>query len=57
MADFNDRTIPLDVFVFDMNWHQKPSWGGYTFDTRLLPVCGLSSWMSIGANIAAALLF
>lgn len=29
--------MPLDVYVLDMNWHQKNLWGGYTFDHDLLP--------------------
>jgi len=23
---------PLDTFIFDMEWHLKPSWGGYQWD-------------------------
>ena len=29
--------FPLDTFVFDMNWHLKPAWTGYTWDTNLYP--------------------
>lgn len=29
--------IPLDVFVLDMNWHQKNDWTGFTFDSHLFP--------------------
>jgi alpha-glucosidase (family GH31 glycosyl hydrolase) len=32
-----DLGIPLDVFVLDMNWHQKNDWTGYTFDPHLFP--------------------
>jgi alpha-glucosidase (family GH31 glycosyl hydrolase) len=24
--------FPLDTFIFDMNWHLKPEWTGYTWD-------------------------
>eukprot|EP01134_Creolimax_fragrantissima_P005070 CFRG5070T1 len=34
---FRDVGIPLDIFVFDMNWHKKNSWTGYSWDTNLFP--------------------
>ncbi|KAJ9444527.1 Alpha-xylosidase [Diplonema papillatum] len=37
IAEYEDHAIPLDVWVFDMNWHTKDNWGGYTFDTNLYP--------------------
>ena len=30
-------SLPMDVFMFDMNWHQKYAWGGYSWDRRLFP--------------------
>ena len=33
----DDLGIPLDVFVLDMNWHQKNDWTGFTFDAHLFP--------------------
>lgn len=30
-------TMPLDVFIVDMDWHSKEGWGGYSFDYRLFP--------------------
>jgi hypothetical protein len=33
----DDLAIPLDVFVLDMNWHQKNDWTGFTFDQHLFP--------------------
>ena len=32
-----NRRIPLDMLVLDMNWHRKPSWGGYSWDRTLFP--------------------
>jgi len=37
VEDHESRSIPLDVFVLDMNWHKKNDWTGYTFDSRLFP--------------------
>jgi alpha-glucosidase (family GH31 glycosyl hydrolase) len=34
---FRERSLPLDVYVTDMNWHQKDDWGGWTFDKNLYP--------------------
>jgi alpha-glucosidase (family GH31 glycosyl hydrolase) len=35
--DYKSRSIPLDVFVLDMDWHRKNDWTGYTFDEHLFP--------------------
>lgn len=35
--DFFSRRLPLDVVVYDMNWHLKNDWGGWTFDGSLFP--------------------
>ena len=29
--------FPLDTFIFDMNWHIKPQWTGYTWDNKMYP--------------------
>eukprot|EP00948_MAST-09A_sp_MAST-9A-sp1_P001242 g1242.t1 len=34
---YKSLSIPLDIFVYDMNWHTKNAWGGYTWDRRLFP--------------------
>lgn len=31
------HSLPLDVLILDMNWHQKNDWTGYTFDKNLYP--------------------
>lgn len=33
--NYENRGIPLDVYILDMDWHTKEGWGGYTFDSRL----------------------
>ena len=35
--DYKSRSIPLDVFVLDMDWHTKNDWTGYSWDLRLFP--------------------
>ena len=35
--DYESRSIPLDVFVLDMDWHTKDDWSGFTFDKHLFP--------------------
>ena len=37
MDDYESRSIPLDVFVIDMDWHTKDNWSGFTFDPHLFP--------------------
>ncbi|KAJ9446348.1 Alpha-xylosidase [Diplonema papillatum] len=37
VREYEEHDIPLDIFVFDMNWHTKEAWGGYTFDPHLYP--------------------
>lgn len=32
---YEQYSLPLDVFVLDMNWHSKHDWTGYSWDTRL----------------------
>ena len=39
--DYRSHSLPLDVFVLDMDWHYKEApWGGYTWDERLFPFPG-----------------
>ena len=35
VAEYEQRSLPLDVFVLDMNWHTKHNWTGYSWDRRL----------------------
>ena len=35
--DYNSRGIPLDVFIWDMDWHLKNDWTGYSWDPSLFP--------------------
>ena len=35
--DYNSRGIPLDVFIWDMDWHKKNDWTGYSWDPSLFP--------------------
>ena len=35
--EMENRRLPLDMLVLDMNWHRKPSWGGYSWDRSLFP--------------------
>lgn len=35
--DYRSRSIPLDTFVIDMDWHKKNDWSGFTFDQHLFP--------------------
>ena len=37
VEDYASRSIPLDLFILDMDWHTKNDWTGYTFDARLFP--------------------
>eukprot|EP01104_Vermistella_antarctica_P006882 TRINITY_DN1757_c0_g1_i1.p1 TRINITY_DN1757_c0_g1~~TRINITY_DN1757_c0_g1_i1.p1 ORF type:complete len:948 (-),score=252.28 TRINITY_DN1757_c0_g1_i1:465-3308(-) len=37
LSDYESRSVPLDVYILDMDWHTKQGWGGYTFDARLFP--------------------
>ena len=56
VKEYSERSIPLDVFVLDMNWHLKNSWTGYTFDDRLFPQGGaalMSPLKELGLRIAA----
>ncbi len=37
VSDYQTRSIPLDVYVLDMDWHTKNDWTGYSWDLRLFP--------------------
>ncbi|CAE8646369.1 unnamed protein product [Polarella glacialis] len=55
--EFETRSYPLDMFIFDMNWHTHGPWGGYSWAKSEFPsVQGLMRWMRsrglrMGANI------
>ena len=60
--NFEMYSLPLDVMVFDMNWHTKDGspdgWTGYTWDQRLFPSPHvLTTWLksskglALGANL------
>jgi alpha-glucosidase (family GH31 glycosyl hydrolase) len=34
---YRSRSVPLDIFVLDMDWHKKNSWTGYSYDRSLFP--------------------
>ena len=58
---FREYSLPLDVLVYDMNWHIKDGspdgWTGYTWDQRVLPnYLTLNKWLKsqnlmLAANI------
>jgi len=35
VSEYESHSLPLDVFVLDMDWHLKDSWTGYTWDQRI----------------------
>jgi len=37
VSEYQSRGLPLDVYIFDMNWHTKNDWTGYSFDPNVLP--------------------
>ena len=36
--DYENRALPLDCYILDMDWHSKQGWGGYSFDKALFPI-------------------
>eukprot|EP01084_Bolivina_argentea_P279644 478096_1 len=42
VQEYESRQIPLDVFVWDMNWHLYGPWGSYTWDPSLYPYYNLT---------------
>jgi len=57
LGDFEQRGLPLDVLVLDMNWHTKEDWTGYSWDTTLFPQPkDILSWVHHkGVSVAANL--
>eukprot|EP00042_Codosiga_hollandica_P032126 m.200668 g.200668 ORF g.200668 m.200668 type:complete len:1028 (+) comp53818_c0_seq1:262-3345(+) len=53
--DYKSRSIPLDVFVLDMDWHTKNDWTGYSWDLRLFPYPAdtMASLHALGLHMAA----
>eukprot|EP01094_Clydonella_sp_ATCC50884_P030386 TRINITY_DN9908_c0_g1_i1.p1 TRINITY_DN9908_c0_g1~~TRINITY_DN9908_c0_g1_i1.p1 ORF type:complete len:1085 (-),score=270.03 TRINITY_DN9908_c0_g1_i1:780-3968(-) len=57
VLDYENRDIPLDVYILDMDWHSKEGWGGYSFDKRLFPFPNDAlGWLhhkglAVGANL------
>jgi hypothetical protein len=37
VGGFEERGLPLDVLVIDMDWHTPHSWTGYTWNRELFP--------------------
>lgn len=52
-----NASIPLDTYIFDMNWHLKPQWTGWTWDPVQYPAHkDLLAWLhdralATGANL------
>jgi alpha-glucosidase (family GH31 glycosyl hydrolase) len=38
VEDYQNRGLPLDCYILDMDWHTKQGWGGYSFDKSLFPI-------------------
>ncbi len=38
VEDYENRGLPLDCYILDMDWHTKQGWGGYSFDKSLFPL-------------------
>lgn len=56
VEDFESRSMPLDVFIFDMNWHIYGPWGSFTWNDHSYPhLQEMLDWfqskgLPIGAN-------
>eukprot|EP00392_Amoebophrya_sp_AT5.2_P000689 g690.t1 len=37
VAKFENSNVPLDVWIFDMNWHKFGDWGGFSWNENILP--------------------
>lgn len=54
--DFESMSMPLDAWIFDMNWHLYGPWGAFTWNTNSYPkLQEMLDWMQsrklpIGAN-------
>lgn len=55
IEEFEDHAIPLDGWIFDMNWHQYGVWGSYTWDEKSYPLVQetLSQIHDMGLGIGA----
>lgn len=57
MRNLTGAGYPVDTYIFDMQWHKTPAWGGYEWDTARYPdVPGLLSFLhsfnvSLGMNL------
>jgi hypothetical protein len=57
VANYSGAKMPIDTFIFDMDWHQHPDWGSYTWDSQLIPNhTALVAWLhakgiGVGVNI------
>mmetsp|Transcript_19748 Transcript_19748/g.54189 ORF Transcript_19748/g.54189 Transcript_19748/m.54189 type:complete len:184 (-) Transcript_19748:63-614(-) len=57
VGEFEQRSLPLDALILDMNWHKKPGWTGYSWDRNLFPdPAALTAWLRakglvVGANL------
>jgi len=50
VEDYDSRRVPLDVYIFDMDWHAKNSWGGYSFDPQVFPASAAPELLSFLAS-------
>jgi len=54
--EFEDRSLPLDAWIFDMNWHHFGPWGSFSWNSNSFPrVQQMLNWfqsrgLPIGAN-------
>jgi alpha-glucosidase (family GH31 glycosyl hydrolase) len=53
---YESRSMPLDVWISDMNFHDKFAWGGYTVDNRLYSTDDVRDWLAqrslvLGVNL------
>ena len=37
LANLSAAGFPLDTYIFDMQWHKQPAWGGYEWDAARYP--------------------
>eukprot|EP00933_Yihiella_yeosuensis_P024987 TRINITY_DN19369_c0_g1_i2.p1 TRINITY_DN19369_c0_g1~~TRINITY_DN19369_c0_g1_i2.p1 ORF type:complete len:919 (-),score=136.58 TRINITY_DN19369_c0_g1_i2:189-2918(-) len=56
VEDFESHSMPLDAWIFDMNWHQFGPWGSFSWNNNSFPdLSNLLDWfqakkLPIGAN-------
>lgn len=57
VANHSSAKMPIDTFIFDVDWHQHPDWGSHTWDAQLMPShTALVAWLhakgiGVGVNI------